>query len=182
METFYLICAGLGGSVIIFQLLASAIGFGADADHDVEHEHDNFLFGLLTLRSVAAALAFFGLAGMTARSYDVPPWQAFTAACFGGFLALYAVASLMDFFHGLKHDGTARLEDAVGQTGTVYLRIPGQNAGPGKVTLTLANRTVECEAFTEAGALTTGSSVRIVGLRDSNTVDVIPIDNTEAHS
>ena len=53
---------------------------------------------------------------------------------------------------------------AVGQTGTVYLRVPGKGAGPGKVTLNLQNRTVELEAFTAADELPTGTPIRVVAV------------------
>ena len=87
METFYLICAGLGGTVIALQFLASAVGFHLESDHDLDHEtdhdhdsaHGSFL-GLLTLRSVSAAIAFFGLAGLSANSLGASPLGTLGAA------------------------------------------------------------------------------------------------------
>jgi hypothetical protein len=178
METFYLICAGLGGTLIVLQFLASAVGFHLESDHDLDHEtdhdhdssHGSFL-GLLTLRSVSAAIAFFGLAGLSANSLGAAPLGTLGAAVLGGFAALYAVVGIMNFFKTLKHDGTARLERAVGATGTVYLRIPGGNAAPGKVTLNLQNRTVECEAYS-GEEIPTGRTVRVLAVRGANAVDV----------
>jgi hypothetical protein len=173
METFYLICAGLGGTVIVLQFLASAFGIGHDGDHDFDHDadHGDGFLGMLTARSVAAAVTFFGLSGLTALSQDVPPMGALAAAVMGGVVALYSVASIMNMFKKLKQDGTAKLEDAVGLTGTCYLRIPANNTAPGKVSLTLQNRTVECEAFS-INEVPTGRTVRVIGLRDPNTLDV----------
>jgi len=172
MEIFYLGCAGLGGTVILLQLLASAIGMGLDHDHDFDHNHEhggNGFFGLLTLRSIAAAVCFFGLAGLSALSNDVPLPGTLAAATLGGFIALYSVASLMELFKKLRSDGTADLENALGTVATVYLRIPGGSL-PGKVTLTLQNRTIETAAYA-AGEIATGRPVRVVALRGDG-VDV----------
>lgn len=174
METCYLVCAGLGGSIIILQFLGSALGLGVDHDHDFDHDHDgdHGFLSFLTLRSIAASVTFFGLAGLTGLGADFSPMATLALASLGGFVALYSVASIMKGFKTLKHDGTAKLERAVGLTGTVYLRVPGANAGPGKVTLTLQNRTIECEAYSAADELPTGRTVRVIAVRDVNAVDV----------
>jgi membrane protein implicated in regulation of membrane protease activity len=184
MDSLYLVAAGLGGAVIVCQFLLSAAGVGHDhdagGDHDTDHDadkgHGNVFLGLLTVRSAAAGVAFFGLGGLTARYFGQEPLPAFSAAAFGGFAALYAVAALMKAMRSLRHDGTARIETAVGRTGTVYLVVPGANAGPGKVTLTVQDRTVECEAVTAAPAgIPTGSPVRVVRVVGPNRVEVEPL-------
>lgn len=184
MDTLYLVAAGVGGTLIVCQFLMSALGIGgdhdhgdahADHDHAAGHGHGNFFLGLLTFRSVAAAVAFFGLGGLTARYYGAETAPALAAAAFGGFAALYAVGSVMKLFRRLRHDGTARIDRAVGRTGTVYLTVPGRKAGPGKVTLNVQNRTVECEAYTAADAIPTGRSVRVVAVLGPNSVEVEPL-------
>lgn len=181
MDTAFLVAAGLGGALVACQFLASALGVGGEHDHDTDHaEHDdghgNGLFGLLTFRAVAAGLTFFGLGGLTARYYDADDLPALAAAAFGGVAALYAVAWVMQGFRKLKHDGTARIADAVGATGTVYLVVPGSKAGPGKVTFNLQNRTVECEAVTAAAdGIPTGRPVRVVAVVGPNRVEVEPL-------
>jgi hypothetical protein len=130
---------------------------------------------MLTFRSVSAALAFFGLGGLSALSYELSPPAALSAAAFAGAAALYAVAGVLNFFRRLRHDGTARIDSAVGSTGTVYLRVPGGKAGPGKVTLTVQNRTVECEAFTAAADIPTGAAVRVVAVLGPTAVEVEPV-------
>lgn len=185
MDTAFLVAAGLGGALVVCQFLASAFGVGGEHDHDSghgghDHDHDdghgNGLFGLLTFRAVAAGLTFFGLGGLTARYYEADDLPALAAAAFGGVAALYAVAWVMNGFRKLKHDGTARITDAVGTTGTVYLVVPGLKAGPGKVTFSLQNRTVECEAVTAAEhPIPTGRPVRVVAVVGPNTVEVEPL-------
>lgn len=183
METLFLVCVGVGGTLMLLQFLAGAIGIGGDhgdaGGHDIDHDHGsmdhgdgNWFLGLLTFRAVCAAIAFFGLAGLSARYYELPESAQLAAAGLGGFAALYGVASLMKFLYRLRADGGVRLTHAVGRTGTVYLRVPGHNTGPGKVTLNLQNRTVELEAYTAAAELPTGSPVRVVAVRGPSTVEV----------
>ena len=72
----------------------------------------------------------------------------------------------------LKADGTVQIENAIGQTGTVYLRVPANRTGAGKITLNLQNRTVELEAFTAADELPTGTPIRVVAILSPNSVEV----------
>jgi len=191
METFYLICAGAGGALIVCQFLAALFGLvgdhdtdthTGDADHDVhdthhETQHDqdhasNWFLGLLTFRSVAAAVTFFGLGGMTATYYGATPVGSFTTAIVAGIGALYLVASLMKAMAKLKADGSVRMERAIGQVGRVYLTIPAKRAGQGKVTLNVQNRTVECQALSSEGELSTGTAVKVIALIGPNLVEV----------
>jgi hypothetical protein len=177
METTFLFCAVGGGTLILCQLVAGLVGLGAD--HDTDHDHDtdqdhagNWFVGMLSVRTISAAFLFFGLGGLTARHYGAEELAAFGIALGAGAAALYAVAMMMRSVAGLKHDGTARVERAVGHTGTVYLRVPGAKAGPGKVHLMLQNRTVEYQAVTGGNELPTGTPVRIVAIVNSDTVEV----------
>ena len=66
----------------------------------------------------------------------------------------------------LRADGTVRIDHAVGLPGTVYLGIPGEGRGWGKIQLMLQNRTMEYEASTPAQPLPTGTQIvvtRVVG-------------------
>jgi hypothetical protein len=85
----------------------------------------------------------------------------------------------MNSLHKLKADGTIHIERAVGTTGTVYLRIPGQKAGTGKVTLKLQNRTVEYQAITAHDELPTGAKIVVLGVVSPDTVEVGPVPSTE---
>ena len=179
MNTFFLICAGVGGTLVLLQFLAGALGFASDhdvgdhdVDHDVDHGDGNWFLGLLTLRAMCAAVLFFGLGGLVAAYYDAPVMGQLGSAFAAGFVALYLVATLMKALYKLRADGTVRLNHAVGTTGTVYLRVPGNRAGAGKVTLCLQNRTVEVEAYTAADELPTGTPIRVVAVLGPSSVEV----------
>jgi hypothetical protein len=188
METVFLICAILGGTIVVCQFLAALVGFGGDgdsdtdaADHDAgdhggdgdaDHGDGNWFVGLLSFRTAVAALMFFGLGGMTALYYGATEPAAFGVALGSGALALYLVALTMKSLGRLKADGTVRVERAVGCAGTVYLRIPGGRVGSGKVHLMLQNRTVECQAVTAGDELPTGTPIKVLAVVNSDTVEV----------
>src|SRR5262245_30370000 len=104
MDTVFLICAALGGGLMVCLLLASLAGFGHDADHDLgggdhdhggAHGHDhagNWFLGLLSVRTVTAAIAFFGIGGKVALASGVEELPALGIAIGAGFAALYLVA------------------------------------------------------------------------------------------
>jgi hypothetical protein len=183
MYTFFLVCAGIGGTLVLLQFLAGAFGFGGehgdadhgDTDHDVDHGDGNVFLGFLTLRAICAAVAFFGLGGLIAIYYDLHTTAQLGCAFASGFGALYLVATLMKMLYKLRADGTVRIDHAIGHTGTVYLRVPANRAGPGKVTLSLQNRTVELEAFTAAAELPTGTPIRVVNVLGPNSVEVVHV-------
>jgi membrane protein implicated in regulation of membrane protease activity len=193
MDTLFLVCAAVGGTLILLQLLAGAFGIGGDhgdaghhdfgADHDADHATDghgdgNWFLGLLTFRAICAAITFFGLGGLVAIHYELPPSAQLASAVLSGFAALYLVATLMKMLYRLKSDGTVRIKNSLGRTGTVYLRVPGQRSGAGKVTLNLQNRTVELEAFTADAELPTGTPIRVVAVLGPNSVEVAQVHAT----
>lgn len=179
METFYLTCAALGGTILVLQVVFGLIGIGGDhdVDHDTsdagDHDHDGgWFFGALSIRTAAAALTFFGLGGLTAVYYGASEPAAIGVAIGSAAAAFYAVAFLIRSLKQLKADGTVRIDRTVGTTGSVYLRIPGSRAGMGKVQLAVQKRTVEFQAMTAGPELATGSPIRVVGVVNSDTVEV----------
>jgi hypothetical protein len=205
-ETIYLTCALAGGTLMVFQFLLGLLGMGdhhdAGGDHDFhdgghdagghdghdghgghgDHDsHQSWYVGVLTFRSVVAALTMFGLAGLTSTvNFQHEPELSLGIALGGGAAALFGVAYLMRTLNRLKSDGTVRIERAVGQVGTVYLSIPGQKAGMGKVTLRLQNRTVEYQAVTPHQPLATGSKIVVTAVLGPDTVEVVPADQPAA--
>ena len=201
MNTVYLVCAGLGVTLIVCQFLMSLLGFGGDhhglGDHGGLHDSghgghdgshaDNWFLGLLTFKTVSTAVTFFGLGGLSAQYYELPAASVVITAVLSGLSAFYLVAMVMRGMSRLKSDGTVNLDSSVGQPGTVYLRIPGFREGSGKVTLNLQNRTVELEAVTVGPELPTGAPITVREVLEGGIVEVVartsdaeqPITSTE---
>jgi hypothetical protein len=197
MDTVFLLCAIVGGTLLICQFALGLLGFGHhdvgghdvdvhaevphdaghdgahDHEHDADHDHGHSWFvGVLTFRAVVAALTFFGLAGMAATSRGLEPLPSLGVALAAGAGALALVALLMRSMARLRAEGNVRIDRAVGQTGTVYLSIPGYKTGAGKVHLKLQNRIVEYQAITALDELPTGALVVVVSVAGPGTVEV----------
>jgi len=171
LSTVFLWCAVAGGAVLVLQLIAGLFGLDHGHAHDVHGDGASDGLNLLSIRSLAAGVAFFGLAGLATRSLGIVMSSA--AAVIAGVAAAVGVAAIVKTFGRLERDGTLSLDTAVGTTGTVYLSIPGHRAGPGKVHLTVQNRLVECAALTADDALPTGTSVLVIDLEGRDTVVVV---------
>jgi hypothetical protein len=191
MDTVFLVCAALGGTLLLCQFLLAVLGlghhdidhdhdFGHDHDHAVDHDHESSWYaGLLTIRTVLTALTFFGLGGLVALEANLDSSAALGIAVLSGVGVLFLVAWLMKSMHHLKADGTVHIERAVGKTGTIYLSVPANQAGAGKVTVKVQNRTVEYQAITRQEALATGTPVQVVAVISPDTVEVIPVPQAQ---
>jgi len=149
---------------------------GAHDGHAAAHHGSTWLFGVLSFRTIVAALAFFGLAGLAAQAADVSMPGTLGIAVGAGFAAMMGVYWMMRGLSNLKAEGTMRIHRATGRHGTVYLTVPGEGKGSGKIQLNLQNRTAEFLAVTEGPALPTGTKVVVTGVVDAATVAVERIE------
>ncbi len=192
METAFLVCAIVGGTLIACQFLLTLFGIGGDHDaadhggHDMgghdagAHDHSHgeadhgasWFFSMLTIRTVSAAAAFFGLTGLAAHHAGLEPTPTIAMAIGAGAGAFFLVGWLMRFLHKLNIDGTIQIERAVGCRGNVYLSIPAAKAGLGKVHVNVVNRMLEYQALTAQDALTAGTPIVVVGIVGPDTVEV----------
>jgi hypothetical protein len=128
---------------------------------------------VLSLRTLSAALTFFGLTGKMMRGYGYSTISSLMWATLAGMAALYLVYWLFQQIFKLQHAGNENVRNAIGLPATVYVPVPAKRSGAGKVTFRLQNRLVEYQAITEDEAkLPTGQDVVIVGIVSSDTVRV----------
>lgn len=202
----YSVCAVLGGTVLACQFVMTLLGldhadmhddvphdFGHDSVHDTGHDGDDahgdhahgssWFFGMLTFRTVVAALTFFGLAGLAGGSAEMPAALTLVIALAAGAAAMFGVHWMMQTLYRLKSDGTVRIDRAVGRQGTVYLRIPAHQSGVGKVHVNVQNRTMEYEAMTSQAELPVGAKIVVVNVAGPDTVQVelVPEPQRSAH-
>lgn len=184
METVYLGCAAAGGTVLVLQTVLLLFG-GGDGEADGVHDHGagdhdgDPGFTLLSVRTGAAFLAFFGLAGWGALRAGWSPLGALGAASGAGTVSLFAVAALFSLQKKLHSQGNLDPRNAVGKTARVYLRVPGEHGGKGKITVAIQGRTNEYEASTAGAELPTGCEVRIVRQITPDTFEVEALDRSQ---
>ena len=64
----------------------------------------------------------------------------------------------------LESNGAFDIHEAVGQVATVYIRIPADRSGQGKVQVSFGGSVQELPALTDGEAIPSGAQVRIAGL------------------
>jgi hypothetical protein len=87
-------------------------------------------------------------------------------------LALVALVMYMfKWLSGMQQSGTIDVyKAAVGCKGKVYLTIPGERAGEGKVQITINNAVREYAALTDSDTLKTGTPIKVVEVIDASTL------------
>ena len=142
-------------------------------DADMGHPGAHWFYEMLSLRTLGAAVTFFGLAGKTAQARGMNDVQSVIVGLLVGAAAMYGVYWLFKQVYKVQHSGNENIRRAVGLPATVYVPIPASRGGLGKVTFRLQDRTVEYQAVTsEADRLRTGEEVIITEIVNSDTVCV----------
>lgn len=146
---------------------------GQDGHAGETHPDSTHLFAVVSFRTLVAALAFFGVTGLSTHSAGFPAAGSLLLALVAGIGAMYGMYGLLRLIAGLSSAGNERITNAMGVTGKVYIPIPASGQGTGKVQLTVQNRVVEYLAVTsDSTTLKTGESVEVVSVRSSDTVEV----------
>ena len=193
MYQFFLICATIGGTILILRLGLSLLGLGfdsldgvgadlddagLDADVDVDHadaghDHQSGLGKVLTFQAIVSFLAFFGVGGLAAIDARLHPGVTVAIALGTGLVAVTVLGYLLRALRRLNTDGTVQIRRAVGTEGTVYLRIPAHEGGEGKIFLPIQGRTIEVIARTPGPELAPGEPIVISRIIDDRVVEVV---------
>jgi hypothetical protein len=173
MDTFFLVCALLGGGVLLLQLVLGIFGI-VDGHGDFSHHDHPASAGLdlFSVRSLSAGLAFFGTGGMFGAWLGLGSWLGIPVGLVTGGAAMVGVAAVLRGMGRLEADGSVLTEEAIGEPATVYLMIPAD--GRGKVHLTLRGRLVELDAVSRSGAVATGAQVLVTDVIEGDTLVVSP--------
>lgn len=184
---------GIDASVYFFMAMSSTLLFvvrlaiqlffgvddGGDFDFDtgdIDGHVDST--GAFTLFSLLSILAFFmgtGWMGLTCRlNWEMGPVaSAFISAGFG--MALMLMSSLMMYgVRKLSHEATVDVNTALGRTGRAYLTIPGHGGGGGQVEVNVSGRRKVMSAVTRGQEIPAFTAVKVVEVRDDNTLIVEP--------
>jgi membrane protein implicated in regulation of membrane protease activity len=177
---FYFVCAVFGCTLVFLQFLLMLAGFGGGDDLDssdtdvVEHSATADIFKVLSVRTIIAGIAFFGLGGLAGLTGGTSKPVSVVIAAAAGVIAIYTVYYLYRSVARLKSDGSISDKTLVGASGNVYLRIPAFGGGVGKVLVSQQNRTMEYEAVTNGDELKAGTPITVVRIVSSTTVEVKP--------
>ena len=173
LEMLFMGCAVFGGAIFVLRIIMMMI-FGLD-HHGVDHVdlsdsnlhdvsgHPDDVGHWLTFNGLMGFLMMFGIVGMALLDeYELGQGTAILGAFAAGVATMYLIARVLAMMLKLQSSGTIKINNAVGQEGSVYLKIPP--GARGKIQVTVQNRLIESEAICEDEneELKTGTRIVVV--------------------
>jgi hypothetical protein len=159
--------------LIIIQTLLSFVG--GDIDHEFEvgadHGGTDHAWGLFSVRGMLGIMLGLGWGGLIALQKGFGGTAATFIGLGVGILIAFGLALLMQVFRAARSDGTISLQNAVGQTGSVYQRVPGKRDGIGKVQVMVQGRLQIIEACTDSEQdIMPQKHIKVTGVVSGNTL------------
>lgn len=131
---------------------------------------------LFSLRGIMAMAAVGGWSGLVMHQSGFSLTVTVVLALAFGFITLVGIAYIMNLAAKLQSSGNLVIGYAIGKVGTVYIPIPPNMKGSGKINLTVQERFVEIDAVTPCDRkLATGESVRVTATDENGMVVVEPV-------
>lgn len=162
-------------TVILLLLMVLSI-FGGDTDTDVDTDvdadiadGDTIPFQFISLKNIVAFFAVFGWSGIGFINAGMEPWLVILLSVFCGLLMMLLMATLFYLMSRLAENGTLKMNNAIGKLAEVYLRIPAERGGMGKVQLTVQGSVRTLDAITDdLDDIATASIVQVVDVIDDS--------------
>lgn len=170
LKTFWYIA--IPASIVF--LLQTIMSFaGADASDGVEADfhgdlaHADAPFQLFSFRNLVNFLLGFSWTGITFYTTVSNKIVLFLLALVVGlaFVALFFI--VIRQIIKLGEDNSFRSTEALNKTAEVYLKIPGEKSGKGKVQVSIRGSVHELDAVTKGTEIPTGAVVKIVSIDSS---------------
>lgn len=170
LQKFFWIVACCASLIFIIQTIMTFIGLGTDADVDagpmegaVDSVEDGSLSGVFSFRNLINFLLGYGWAGVLFFDSIEKRWLLQVLAIAVGLVFVLAFVFMFRQVMKLSHDGSFKMQEAVGLKADVYLRIPAARSGRGKVQVSVKGSVHEIDAMTDStDEIATGGQVKIV--------------------
>ncbi|PLX08783.1 MAG: hypothetical protein C0596_05640 [Marinilabiliales bacterium] len=171
LEKIYWAIALPFSAVFIIQLLMTLIGGGGDGDIDATGDADfdvdadaGIGFQFITLKNFIAFFTIFGWTGIACLDGGLSKGMTIFLSIVAGMLMMLLMATLFYLIGRLTESGTMKMDNAIGKTATVYIRIPAAKSGTGKVQVNIQGlRTLDAMTSNNED-IKSGSLVKIVSI------------------
>jgi hypothetical protein len=148
---------------------------GLDADGSVDGGFDGS-FHFFTIKNLVNFLLGFGWGGVCFYNTFSSIVMVNMAALYTGIFFVAIFFFLIKQFLKLGKDNTFKISETVGNAADVYLTIPAEKSGKGKIQISVRGAFHEIDAVTaENGKIRTGEKVKVVNVIDNQTVLVIKL-------
>ncbi len=152
---------------LVMTLLGGDASDGVDADFSGDLDADG-PFQLLSLRNLINFLLGFGWGGISFSGMIENKGLLIFVAVLTGVFFLLLFLFIMRQLYKLQEDNTVKISDAINKTGSVYLTIPENRSGYGKIQISIRGSQKEFDAVTDGEALPSGSAIRVVDTLSEN--------------
>ena len=154
-------------------------------DHDVHVDHDiyldadhtdtpfdtDFSFKLLSMQGLTAFFMMFGLVGLALLKADLAIVITILGGIVAGLLAVLVISLLFHQTKRLQSDGTINIQNAIGQSGSVYLAIPAKGSGQVRVPVQGALKIFDAVSK-DKKPIKTGDNIEVTDIVDNKTLIV----------
>ncbi len=173
LRTFWTVAVA-ASVVFLIQMILTFVGIGdTDSDMDVV-DGDTMDTGgavqLFTVRNVVNFLLGLGWGGVCFSGTIENPFLLLVVALLCGCLFVAIFLFMLRQLLKLQTKGNFRIQECVGMTCQVYLRIPAERQAAGKVQLSFHGSILEIDALTDGPLLPSGSRVKVEEVVDSHTL------------
>lgn len=158
--------------LLIIQVVMTLMGSDADdmsdIDGGVDVDGDGDTDGgagwqFFTYKNVLGFFTLFGWTGLGFLSMGMGLFLVVVFSAICGLVMMVSMATLFYYIGKLDQSGTMVIDHAIGRTGEVYLRVPADRAGHGKVMVEIQGTLREMDAITDDEKdLPTGSSALVL--------------------
>jgi membrane protein implicated in regulation of membrane protease activity len=179
-------CIAIASSLIfivetVLTFIGADVDFDADADFDVPDgafEGDPSM-NLYTFRNLVNFLLGMSWTAILLKEQVTSKVLLMVIAFVAGTILVAAVMMMFKWLSKMQQSGNIDLmKDAEGCNGKVYLTIPAERGGTGKVQITINGAVREYDAVTDSEQdLKTGKAIKVVEAIDNSTLLVEEIDS-----
>ena len=169
--------------ILIIQTVMVLIGFGdggdggdVNADEVLDGDTSDDGLGLFSVRGIVSMLCIMGWSGVALLETALPKALSLAIAFLLGVATLFGIAFLMKAIYRLQSSGNVDYGNAIGKVGQVYIPIPAGGKAGGKISITVQEKLIECDAIcVEDTVLATGSYVRVTAVSEGGVLVVEPL-------
>jgi len=169
----YWAIAGVASLIFIIQMVMTFFGvdshdgLSADFDGDMQMEGP---FQFFSLRNLINFFLGFGWGGVCFYDTFSSQWVVGLMAVLTGLVFLSLFFIIIKQLLKLTKDNTFQISDTLAKTADVYLAIPAEKSGKGKIQISVKGAYHEIDAITEGERIPTGTKAKVESVVDSQTV------------
>lgn len=151
---------------LIFTIIGTDLsdGLGADFDGNLDVVHGPFQ--LFSFRNLINFLMGFGWTGVAFYHNIQNQMFLIILATLVGILFVVIFFVVIKQILKLTEDNTFNIDKLIGKTAEVYLRIPAEKSGKGKIQVSLNGTNHELLAITETEEIASGTIVKVIRVED----------------